>query len=263
MTAAEMRGIYRWFLIAMAIGLIIFAIYYPPILLLPLVIIILIQLFRSDKGVNTEKTSSLFGSSSNIEKELEECYIPMMEKMMNMSSQEAKDTFRNFLKKAKDDAMKDRTANLPADFGDCLLRVESTDIKVKRMLEKKRMEGVTNNDIRWWYNMHYLERNMMLTIDNWMRYAYYGNLIENYGINEEEAMKQLRKTHPMFGDTEDTTHTTGEDRPLPFELKDRTNIFLEKTAKSSPANLEKYKKEIEESSSYNAFVRKQIGEGKI
>jgi len=48
--------------------------------------------------------------------------------------------------------------------------------------------------------------------------------------------------------------------PLPFELKDRINIYIEKRAKSDP---EKYKKDIESSSTFNALVRKEIQGGHI
>jgi uncharacterized protein with GYD domain len=180
--------------------------------------------------------------------------------MTGMSRLQAEEIISGLLKQAKEEAQKDGTIDLPPNLGDILLQKEFTDKNVKTMLEKRRKEGVRNEDIRWWYNMHELERRMMLKFDEYMRLVHLMNLTDQ-GVNEKEAVKRLRKTHPMFGDPEDTSRTTGEDRPLPYELKDRINIFIEKIAKSSPADLEKYKKEIEESSSYNAFVREQIRKG--
>ena len=196
------------------------------------------------------------------ERELIESHAFVFEKM-GFSMTEAKEMASNMVVKAKEESLNDGTANFPADFGDYLLRVESTDINAKKMLEKKRMEGATNEDVRWWYNMHYLERRMMIEFDDFMRFSFWNNLVNNYGLSKDEAMDELRKTHAMFGDPEDTTHTAGEDRPLPFELKERVNIFLEKTAISPPSDVEKYRKEFRESSSFNAFVRKQIKIGNL
>ena len=44
------------------------------------------------------------------------------------------------------------------------------------------------------------------------------------GEDKNEAAAHVRKIHPMYGDPDDTRHTAGDDRPLPYELKDRVNI---------------------------------------
>jgi hypothetical protein len=48
--------------------------------------------------------------------------------------------------------------------------------------------------------------------------------------------------------------------PLPEELKDRINIYI---IKKSTIDREKYKKEIEGSSTLNALLRKKIKKGNI
>jgi len=203
--------------------------------------------------------SKLFGSSSDIKKQLEAQYLPMIQMMMGMSASEAKNKFLDMIKKAKEDAIKEGTINLPHNFGDILLEKESTDEKIKSMLAKRRKEGVKDDDIRWWWNMHELERKMMLIVDQWSGLAYFMKLKED-GLNEEEVAKNFRKTHPIFGDPDDTTRTTGEDRPLLQELKDRINIYIEKLAQTDP---ETFKKELDKSTSFNAFIRKKIKEGNI
>jgi hypothetical protein len=59
----------------------------------------------------------------------------------------------------------------------------------------------------------------------------------------------------MYGDPADTSHRSGDDRPLPYELKDRINRYIEKRRLHDP---EAYKQDIQISSSFNALVRKEI-----
>lgn len=204
--------------------------------------------------------SILFRSSSNIKKQLEHRYIPMFQMIMGMSSSQAKSTFRDMLKQAKEESLKEGTSNLPQKFGDILLGKESTDEKTKSMLAKKRKEGIKDEDIRWWWNMHDLERRMMLKVDDMCRLAVFIKLREEEGLNEREAAKRVRKSHPVFGDPDDITHTSGDDRPLPYELKDRINIYVEKRSQTNP---EKFKEEIKKSPSFNALIRKEIKRGNI
>lgn len=198
--------------------------------------------------------SNLLGSSSNIEKQLEAQYVPMFETMMNMSPSQAKNTFRGLFKQAKEAALAQGTLNLPQNFGDMLLERESYDEELKAVLAKKRKEGVRDEDIRWWGNMHELERKMMIQVDTWTAFSKYLFNIEQ-GMSVEDSLKEHRKIKPFYGDPDDTSHTTGEDRPLPYELKDRVNIYIEKRALR---DREKFKKDIEKSSSFNALIREEI-----
>lgn len=198
-------------------------------------------------------------SSSDIEKQLEDQYVPTF-LMMGMSSSQAKSTFQDMLKLAKEKSQKEGSSNWPQNLGDFLLERESADGKIKSMLTKRRKEGVRDEDIRWWWNMHDLERRMMLTFDDISRHSLFVRLRKEEGLNAEEAAREVRKFHPIYGDPDDTTHTTGDDRPLPEELKDRINIYIEKRAQTEP---QKYKKEIEDSSTFNALIRKEIKKGNI
>ncbi len=197
--------------------------------------------------------------SSDIEKQLEDYYVSVFQ-TDGMSSSEAQNTVRDLLKLAKEECQKEDTLNLPQNFGDILLEKESTDEKIKSMLAKRRKEGVRDEDIRWWWNMHPLERKMMLKFDDVIKYSSYKRLRDEEDFNEEEAAKEVRKFHVIYGDLDDTTHTIGDDRPLQEELKDRINIYI---IKKSTTDKEKYKKEIEGSSTLNALLRKEIKKGNI
>ena len=149
---------------------------------------------------------------------------------------------------------------LPPNAGDKILEKEKADENTHKVLEKKRREGVRDEDIRWWWNLDNLEKMMMLKVDEFHRMALHIKCRQEDGLSVERAAEQVRKHHPIFGDPEDTTHTQGDDRPLPEELKDRINIYVEKRFANDS---EIFKKEIEQSTTFNALVRKEIRAGKL
>ena len=197
--------------------------------------------------------------SSDIEKQLEDYYMSVFQPD-GFSSSEAQNIVRDLLKLAKEECQQEDTLkNLPQNFGNILLERESTVEEIKSMLAKRRKEGVRDEDIRWWWNMHPLERKMMLKFDDVNKLSVFTRIRKEEGLNEEEAAKKVRKFHVIYGEPDDTAHTVGDDRPLPEELKDRIDIYIEKQT----TNQEKYKKEIEESSTLNALLRKEIKKGNI
>ena len=149
---------------------------------------------------------------------------------------------------------------LPPNAGDKILEKEKADENTHKVLEKKRREGVRDEDIRWWWNLDNLEKMMMLKVDEFHRMALHIKCRQEDGLSVERAAEQVRKHHPIFGNPEDTTHTQGDDRPLPEELKDRINIYVEKRFANDS---EIFKKEIEQSTTFNALVRKEIRAGKL
>jgi len=204
--------------------------------------------------------SNLFGTSSGIEKQLEDIYVSKIQEVAGMPLSQTKSAFRDLLKKAKEDSLKEGTCNLPQNYGDILLEKELAEEKIKSELAKKRKEGVRDEDIKWWWNMHDIERRMLLAFDTWVAFSLFLKLREEDGVSAEKAGKRVRKIHPLFGDPDDTTHGVGEDRPLPYELKDRINIYIQKRSQADPKN---FKREIEASSTFNSLVRKEIKAGNI
>jgi len=80
------------------------------------------------------------------------------------------------------------------------------------------------------------------------------------GRSSEHAWINVRKIHPFYGDAGDTTESSGEGKPIPFELKDRVDIYLENRNKRDIA---KFQTEMRDSSSLNALIRKAILDGKL
>jgi len=198
--------------------------------------------------------------STDKEKLIEDRYISIFQEIVGMSPSQAKSAFRDIIQEAKEESLKEDTSELPQNVGDFLLEKEFSDEKIRSILAKKRNEGVRDKDIRWWFNMHDLERRILLKVDDVSKRSLFTKLREQDGLSEDEAAKGMRKGYPLFGDPDDTSHATGEDRPLPYEVKNRINIFVQKRLQKDP---EKFKKEIEESSTFNALVREEVKKGNL
>ncbi|PJC01578.1 MAG: hypothetical protein CO073_03300 [Candidatus Komeilibacteria bacterium CG_4_9_14_0_8_um_filter_36_9] len=192
--------------------------------------------------------------STSIEDKLEKLYIDMFVSM-GMSYSEAKQSVKQMIEESKENVKQSGEDKLPPDFVDRLL----TEPRFKHKLEVGRKEGVRDEDVRWWFNMHPIERQMMMKMDEFHKTTLVVSLLQD-GKEMEEALRQVEKYHPIFGDPENTKKQKGENRPLPEQLKDRINIYIEKRATNNP---EQYKKDIENSSSFNALIRKEIKAGNL
>jgi len=189
-----------------------------------------------------------FSKYNELEKELLDLYTVEFQKM---GIPEPSKIVEGLL----DEAIKEsKKFNFPSNAGDLILEKEKNDDNTHQVLEKKRREGVKDEDIRWWWNLNSIERMMMLKVDELHRMVLFKEGVEK-GMTDEEAMAVVRKHHPIYSNPEDTTHTQGDDRPIPEELKDRINIYVEKRFKD---NQEKFKNEIEQSSTFNALIRKEV-----
>ncbi len=196
---------------------------------------------------------------SDIEKKLEDKYVPKLQ-AIGMSPLQAKSAFSDLLRKAKEESLEEGTSNLPENFGDMLLEKESRDGKIRSWLAMKRNEGVTDADFRNWWNRHDLERRISLEVDDLSRSNQFLKLKEEGSLSEEDAGKRLDSFFPTYQDPNEPSLTTGDDRPLPYELKDRVDRYLEKKAQTNP---ERWKREVERSSTLNALIRKEIKRGNI
>lgn len=203
--------------------------------------------------------SGLFSSQSDYERQLEDTHAQMFQSMMGIAASEARRTARDMIRDAKEELKRSGTADTPQDYGDQLLQRESTDPSVKEQFAGKRQEGVTDSDIRWWWNLPAIERVLIEKVDGLERYAIClkGS---GEGHTPEQAAAALRKQHPMYGDPADTSEATGDDRPLPYELKDRVDAYIRKRFQNDPVT---HKKDLAHSSTFNALIRKGIRSGQI
>ena len=156
---------------------------------------------------------------------------------------------------------------MPDNYGDVILgQAVCKDPHLNKLAEmirynipKKKAEGVKDQDIRLAWNLNDVERRMMEAEDDLNRMAgFIGRL--GLGDTPEKAAESGRKHFPMYGDPANTRLTTGDDRPLPFELRIRINDYMVKRIANDP---EKFKTEVEQSTTFNALIRREIRAGKL
>lgn len=179
---------------------------------------------------------------------------------LGLSGHELRKTVKGMLRSAKENAVLEGTWNLPENYGDILLEREATDEEIKAMLAAKRREGVRNDDIRWWWNRHDLERRMALEEDNFRQFQVYRTALHEEGKTPDEAAGWVMKFLPVYGEPNDMPEEAETDRPLPWELRDRVTRYAERKA---AADAEEYLRDIINATSFNALVRKELRAGNI
>jgi len=202
--------------------------------------------------------SNLFGGLSDFEAQLVETYT-LIYSQTGLSPSEAKSSAKEMMKKAKANARALGRQNLPPNLGDALLQGNEAVPGLFACLDQARCDGATDDDIRQWWNMTEIERQMVILHDNTNRMGVFVVSMQQ-GMMPDEAARQVRKTFPMFGNPDDTSNSSGEDRPLPFELKDRVNRWVERMARKES---EAFKQRMEVGTSVNAVVRAAIRAGEL
>jgi hypothetical protein len=203
--------------------------------------------------------SKLLGRSLTIKKEMEKAYIPQLMAVMDISLPQAQVTFIRLLEQARHESSDMGTANLPERYGNLLLAQETDDDKIRSMLASRRKQGVRNEDIRWWWNMHDLERRMMLKVDEQRRTTEYLRY-RQAGLSKDEAGERVRTYYPTYGDPDSLSDVSPRDNHLPPELKRRIDRYIQRRQETDPDG---FSEDMEASSTFNALVRKEIERGNL
>ncbi len=190
-----------------------------------------------------------------------------------MNSLEAKKNAETLVNQAIDESKKQGTSNLPQNLGDIVLGdtkanspiIEKVVKNIQAKLPRKKEEGVRDEDIRRWWNLSDIERRITVKINDFLSLSLYLSTLQHSPDVPEEklwehAAAKMRKLCAMFGDPDNETHTHGDDRPLPIELEERIGIYMENRMKTDP---HLFNLEVEQSSTFNALIRKEIRAGKI
>lgn len=138
------------------------------------------------------------------------------------------------------------------------MRLAETEDSEKRQLAAKREDGVTDADLRWWWGMPDIERFMTVVSETNTRVSFLSSKSQE-GLSGDDAWAALREALPIYGDPTDTTNTTGDDRPLPDELKDRASRWLW----PKMADRDGFRKRLAEFSTYNALIRHEVRSGNL
>ena len=197
---------------------------------------------------------------SETERTLEPQYVSYFKESMSMPEEVARELFKTFAKEQKEAAHREGTDRFPESFGHILLEREKTDEKVRNAFAPKRAEGVTDEDIALWWNMHDLERRLICKVDEMNRILLFEKLMQSSGMTELEAARKVAKRFPVYGDREHLVLENEDDRPLPFELKWRVNRYITEKTKADPVG---FQKEIEASTSLNALLRRALKQGDL
>jgi len=192
---------------------------------------------------------------SDIEKKLEPQYVSFFRETMNMPEEVARGIFKAFAKEQKEAAHREGTDRFPESFGDILLQREQTDDKVRNAFATKRADGVTDEDITLWWNMHDLERRLICKVDEMNRILLFEKLVKDSGMTEKEAARMVARRFPIYGDPEHLVLDAADDRPLPFELKWRVNRYITERTQADP---DEFQEEVEATTSLNALLRKAM-----
>ena len=209
----------------------------------------------------------------NKEKELVRLYTGLLERE-GLSGHEAKKMAKLYYREALEMSIEEGTCCFPTNMGDLILGDAAIDdpevsdlveqVKILR-LPKIRREGVRDEGIRAWWNMNDIERQIAVVSDNHARKQTFMMALEETIEPDADrasalAAEAVRKIHAMYGDPDDTSQTQGDDRPLPYELKDRVNVYALRRATTDQ---EQFKADIESSSSFNALVHREIRAGRL
>lgn len=197
---------------------------------------------------------------AEIEDRLRPQYVAFFHETMGMPEDIAREIFKAFAEEQKEAAGREGTDRLPESFGNILLDRERTDEKVRAAFAPKRAEGVTDEDISLWWNMHDLERRLICKVDEMNRILLFEKLKQDGSVTEPEAARMVAKRYPVYGDPEHLVLETDDDRPLPYELKWRVNRHIMERTQSDPDG---FHEETEASTSLNAVLRKALREGKL
>ena len=201
-------------------------------------------------------------------------YASVYEKTQNLDHTEAQRMATELFESALNEATEKGALDLPKDLGNMIIdkiipihpkAKEIYDKTRKRMLRLKN-ELVKNNDVIWWWNLTEIERIMINKNDETVRFAFFLNklqeIADRYPSVEAAtpvARAMVNKSFAIYGYEESPTFD--QDSPLPFELKDRVDAYMEKIALNGDiCNL---KIKTQHYSSFNAFVRSEIKAGNL
>lgn len=162
-----------------------------------------------------------------------------------------KKDIRKIIENCVKEAEESGTNNMNKNFGDYLLWAsDNGDEKCITFIEKSKLGGALESDIRHWWNLYDLERRLLQWEDNFFRIQDFEKL-KSEGFSEEEAAKNVNISRPVYGDPTDESRSHGVHRPLAEELHNRVNKLV--VAMESTDWEEAF-----ESGSFNAYVRKKF-----
>jgi hypothetical protein len=145
----------------------------------------------------------------------------------------------------------------PPSYGETLLAKQNTDPRTRTYLEKLRLECVLAADIIWFWNMESVNRIIMMHLFTLDVGAFWCSVTRQTG-SAPQARLMARKVHPCFGNPDDRPGSP--DSPIPVELLNRINIYSHKRRLHS---VQQFNNDIDNSTTFNALIRREIRAGNL
>lgn len=202
--------------------------------------------------------SRIFRSGrADIEQGLEDLYTEQYHHFTGVPITEARAEVRSAISLCKDQSRKDGTDDLPEKLGDIILAQANRGVAdAQRIVERARQDDARDEDIREWWNLSDLERRMVVWSESVFRYANFLSF-EEQGLSADEAMMNVRKMFPMYGNRDDAPNTLADNRPLPNEIRGRVDEYRKAYGAAAIGD------RIVSFITYNAFVRSEIKNGRL
>ncbi len=178
---------------------------------------------------------------------------------MGMGEAEARQIAVEMLETAIERAREEGTLDLPPGMGDEIFAKADSVPQYRQMIDSRLAEGATEEECRWWWNLPEVERQLLKVQDDTARYAC-SRYDREQGRSEEEAWARVRKTFAMYGSIDAVAQESGDDRPLPYELKNRINRWLAEVVAQRP---DEFKRRAGEFPTLNAFIRAEMRAGRL
>lgn len=150
-------------------------------------------------------------------------------------------------------------------FGDELLfKASNGDVQAREMIVARHSEGVSDDDIRWYWNLEEWQRRAEAKLEEADRTAY---RLEGFELESRRNARAsdatlaqagdeyVRRGCPIYGNPAEPSNGQGDNRPLFPELMKRVGTYREKRRS---ADLRAFASDLEQSSSFNALIRKEL-----
>ncbi len=141
--------------------------------------------------------------------------------------------------------------------GERFLVLAQTDPKTRAQLDTLHQHGVTDEDVRRWHDLSFLEKRVYLNTDKTIMMSEV-RVLMGKGLTQEAALSQVFGHHATF--TDDTNQITDENSFLPEELKLKVVEYRNKRLANDPEAL---KSELDKASTFNALIREKLQKGLI
>ncbi len=214
-------------------------------------------------------------SLTDLEQSLINKYSALYQQYKNLSPEEATDLATTLIKEAKQETLQNHTYDLPTNLGSLVLQntsptdqyAKSAYDLIQRRLPRLRSEGVTDKDIKWWWNFSQIERSMIIKNDEMEYHNFFVTQLlktQTQFPKKETAQNAAHaltnKRFPIYTQNLQDDAFSPDD-PLPYELKERVDAFMANASRSP--DFQQTLQQLQTFSTFNAFVRKQIQDKKL